>query len=263
MLITIEYSYNSININFTSNAPIIYFSNKYYLLVRDEFVKISKITLPSGTQLSPSVIPNWIPISFFEIPKNEIKEEIVYKKFKNKTNSKLYNFDGEEENEIVEFELEYKKIIDKPNCPRYLLYKTSIINDKYNTIVDDKNKLVAIEYGKNEDNTYFLPIYLVIKALTNQKILSLHFINKPIKISNYKIKNHKIFNKTLNNYIYVDTNLLIEGKLNENVNVDYEDMKLSHYYYEIDSINDILLTKEIKANSLGKIQLIKLIREYC
>jgi hypothetical protein len=264
MNINIEYRHKSITFNFDAFAPIIKLNKKYYLLVRDEFVKINKITLSSGTQLSPTVIPNWIPVSFFEIHVDEIKEAIVFDTFKDNTNSKLFMFDGETKNIIIDFELDYKKIIDKPNCPRYLLYKVKNTSEKYSYIIDENDKLVAIEYGKDEDgdNSYYIPIYLIKKAINNQKILSLRFTEKPTKINKLKIKNHKIFNRTLNNNINVDTYLLLEGELNKELKVEYKDKKVNLEYYEIESINDIILTKEIKDKSLGKIQLINLLNDH-
>jgi hypothetical protein len=266
MNINIEYRHKSITFNFNVFAPIIKINKKNYLLVRDEFVKINKITLPSGIQLTPSVIPNWIPVSFFEIPSDEIKETIIYDTFKDNTNCKLFTFDGEEKEIIMNLELEYKKILDKPNCPRYLLYKVEKSADKsadkYSYIIDENNKLVAMEYGKDEKYSYYLPIYMIKKAINNQKILSLRFSEKPIKINKLKIKNHTIFHRTLNNYINVDTYLLLEGNLDKEINVDYKDKSMTHNYYEIELMDNIILTKEIKDKSLGKTQLINLLHEH-
>ena len=266
MEVNITYCHLAITLNFSTIAPIIKIGKKHYLIIKDNFVNISYITIPSGIQLSPSVIPNWIPVSLFEIPKSEINSEIqVFDTFKDNIDCKLYQYDGEYKREIVSLDIDYRKIAKVKYCPRFMLYKIPFIeSDNLINIIDENNKLVAIEYGKDKDNNfrYFLPVYLIKKAINNTKILSLRFEDTPLKINKKKIVNDQIFNRSLNIYINVDTFLLIEGSIEKEIRVDYKDKSLMVNFYEIENINDVYLTKEIKEKSVGKTKLMEMVEMY-
>jgi hypothetical protein len=265
MEVNITYNQSAITLNFNTIAPIIKVAKKHYLIIRDNFVNISYITLPSGTQLSPSVTPNWIPVSFFEIPKSEINEVKVFDTFKDNIDCKLYQYDGEYKREITSLDIDYRKIAKVRYCPRYMLYKIPFMeSENLTNIVDENNKLVAIEYGKDKDDNfrYFLPIYLIKKALVNTKILSLRFDNLPIKINKKKIKDDKISHRQLNIDINVDTFLLMEGMIEKEMRVDYKNNSTMVPFYEIEKIDDVYLTKEIKEKSLGKIRFMELNEMY-
>jgi hypothetical protein len=63
-------------------------------------ISIDKIILPTGIQLTPTVSCDWLPVSFFEIPKDLAKDYLTFDMLKDNTNCKLYIYDGEEKNEI-------------------------------------------------------------------------------------------------------------------------------------------------------------------
>jgi hypothetical protein len=266
MQVNITFATEAITLNFDSFAPVLKLGKKHYLIVRDNNVEISHITLPSGTQLSPSVIPNWIPVSFFEIPKDEIENDVkVYDTFKDNIDCKLYQSDGEEKTEIVNLDLDYRKIAKIKYCPRFMLYKIPFVEFEKNTfIVDESDKLVAIEYGKDKDNNfkYFLPVYLIRKAFSNPRILSLRFDDNPIKINKKKIKDDCIFHRQLNINVKVDTFLLMEGMIDKEMKVNYKDRSNMLSFYEIEQMEDVFLTKEIKENSLGKMHFAYLVQNY-
>jgi hypothetical protein len=265
MDIIIQYTHKSITLNIGSYAPIVKIDKIYYLVVRDNNISIDKIILPTGIQLTPTVSCDWLPVSFFEIPKDLAKDYLTFDMLKDNTNCKLYIYDGEEKNEINNLDLSYEKIVDERNCPRFLLYK--ILQDssyeKYMYLVDENNKLVAIQYGIEGENKYFIPVYLLKKALVNSLILSLRITKMPLKINNKKIVGGQIFVRALNAYINFDTYMLLEGELNKTVKITYKDEVVDLDYYNVEKINNNILSKEIKDNTMGKLNFMELVnKEY-
>lgn len=226
-----------------------------YIIVPDFFREISQITF-DGNEYKPSIVPEWLPVSIFKINKTD---RHVYDKFlKITTSNTKIVIDDYEEKISTEMNIYHKIIPQCRNSPRFLTFSFDIQKDMINNdftktmLKDNSNKLFGVYYY-HEDfekcyRLHYIPINMIVNIITgsNKDVISLNFEKKIVKkIGKCNINNNKMFNYNYKLNIFVDTNLLIEGRLDNSEKVKYKSRKknVNLPYYKITDFNNFTFKK--------------------
>ena len=133
-------------------------------------------------------------------------------------------------------------------------------------VFDCNNYLIGVLAKKNDTDksVYIIPVYILLKSLTNHNNNSIFDINckeNIYKINNTKINDNFIFHKSMGINIPISTYFMIEGDINRSI-------KINNIYHDFININDKLYisntNKIIVNNRKHEIttRLLKLIKIY-
>lgn len=234
---------------------IISVQKNIYIIVPDFFREISHITF-DGNEYKPSIVPEWLPVSIFKIDKTD---RHVYDKFlKITTSNTKIVIDDYEEKISTEMNIYHKIIPQCRNSPRFLTFsfdiQKEIINDSFTKTMlkDNSNKLFGVYYYHEDLGKFYrfhyIPVCMIVNIITggNKDVISLNFEKKKIlKIGKCNIINSKMFNYNYKLNIFVDTNILLEGKLDDSEKVKYKGRKknVNLPYYKITDYNEFTFKK--------------------
>lgn len=254
-MLIMEITFNDESILSYPFQPVIIEIDKIsYLIVPDFFKKISHVTFDDIDYI-PSIVPEWLPFSIVTLNKGNYKS---FKKFLKIITTKTNVYVGNKRKGINNSILtNYHKVNPKcPGSPRYFTYSfqfndISNITERLNVIKDNQNKLFGIYYyhekiSEGNFKFHFIPISLFINIIEggNTKVISLPFKNKKVyKIGKNKIVMDAIYNNNMRVDIPVDISLLIDGKLENNEIIKYNDCVERVKYYHLDKFEKYSFNK--------------------
>ena len=186
------------------------YMNKKYLIIPDYYNKVSKIMFNDFKEIkitkSNSINPLWTPFTLFIIDSVDKNDKFCY--------------------DISNHDINYEILVESKT---EIIYKIPMIEKKLsressNTFLKNKdNMITAILMNIDETKMFYIPIYLVIKAI-EKKSQGIH-----IKDFNSSFITHN------------EMGIEIPSSLNDMIECDINDN-------EIKELGRIMLTKEIKKN---------------
>jgi hypothetical protein len=195
---------------FPFELKTINYMNKKYLVIPDHYNKISKIMFNDFKEIkitkSNSINPIWTPFTLFNIGSIDKNDKFCY--------------------DISNHDINYEILVENK---KEIIYKIPMIEKKLsrespNTFLKNKdNMITAIFMNIDETKMFYIPIYLVIKAI-EKKSQGIH-----IKDFNSKFITHK------------EMGIKIPSSLNDMIECDIG-------VNEIKELGRIVITKEIKKN---------------
>ena len=195
---------------FSFDLETINYMNKKYLIIPDYYNKISKIMFNDFKEIkitkSNSINPTWALFTLFLLDNVDKNDKFCY--------------------DISNHDINYEILIESKT---EIIYKIPMIEKKLsrespNTFLKNKdNMITAIFMNIDETKMFYIPIYLVIKAI-EKKSQGIH-----IKDFNSKFITHK------------EMGIKIPSSLNDMIECDIG-------VNEIKELGRIVITKEIKKN---------------
>lgn len=195
---------------FSFDLETINYMNKKYLIIPDYYNKVSKIMFDDFKEIkitkSNSINPIWTPFTLFNIGSIDKNDKFCY--------------------DISNHDINYEILVESKT---EIIYKIPMIEKKLsrespNTFLKNKdNMITAILMNIDETKMFYIPIYLVIKAI-EKKSTGIH-----IKDFNSKFITHK------------EMGIKIPSSLNDMIECDIG-------VNEIKELGRIVITKEIKKN---------------
>lgn len=195
---------------FPFELKTINYMNKKYLVIPDHYNKISKIMFNDFKEIkitkSNSINPIWTPFTLFNIGPIDKNDKFCY--------------------DISNHDINYEILVENK---KEIIYKIPMIEKKLsrespNTFLKNKNDMItAILMNIDETKMFYIPIYIVIKAI-EKKSQGIH-----IKDFDSKFITHK------------KMGIKIPSSLNDMIECDLD-------VNEIKELGRIVITKEIKKN---------------
>jgi len=195
---------------FPFELKTINYMNKKYLVIPDHYNKISKIMFNDFKEIkitkSNSINPTWALFTLFLLDNVDKNDKFCY--------------------DISNHDINYEILVESK---KEIIYKIPMIEKKLsrespNTFLKNKdNMITAIFMNIDETKMFYIPIYLVIKAI-EKKSQGIH-----IKDFNSKFITHK------------EMGIKIPSSLNDMIECDIG-------VNEIKELGRIVITKEIKKN---------------
>ena len=195
---------------FPFDLETINYMNKKYLIIPDYYNKISKIMFNDYKEIrltkKNSINPTWALFTLFLLDNVDKNDEFCY--------------------DISNHDIKCKILVENK---KDIIYKIPMIEKKLsketpNTFLKNKDNIItAIFMNIDENSIYYIPIYLIIKAI-KKKSQGIH-----IKDFDSKFITHK------------EMGIKIPSSLNDMIECDIDDN-------EIKELGRIIITKEIKNN---------------
>ena len=196
---------------YSFDLETINYMNKKYLIIPDYYNKVSKIMFNDFKEIkitkSNSINPLWTPFTLFIIDSVDKNDKFCY--------------------DISNYNINYDILVENKN---EIIYKIPMIEKKISRespeifLKNKENIITAILMNIDETKMFYIPIYLVIKAI-EKKSLGIH-----IKEFNSNFITHK------------EMGIKIPNNLHDMIECDISDN-------EIKELGRIMLTKEIKKNT--------------
>lgn len=193
---------------YSFDLETINYMNKKYLIIPDYYNKVSKIMFNNFKEIkitkSNSINPIWTPFTLFIIDSVDKNDKFCY--------------------DISNYNINYDILVENKN---EIIYKIPMIEKKISRespeifLKNKENIITAILMNINETKMFYIPIYIVIKAI-EKKSMGIH-----IKEFNSNFITHK------------EMGIKIPNNLHDMIECDDNEIK---------ELGKIMLTKEIKKN---------------